>query len=337
MNREIKNALFTSLVIVIAAIILYLLYLFKSIIPTIIFGSVIAYILLPIANFFAKLKIHRSLAALITILIFLFSIVLAGYFLFPIIIKELGELIGNLPNLQKNISSFFENLSKVINSSKNTSFLNTILLNFVSGLQTAITDLLKTIPEKIKNSISNFGSLIFSFLLAYFFIKDSPAMYRIVLRRFTPEVRKKVKIYLDRTNIEMRTYFSTLVLLSIITGISMGLGSFIVGVKFATIIGVMDAFLEMLPYVGPTVVFIVGGLFSLTQSLKTFLLFVLVFVIVEGALSNFVLPHVIGERLRVPPVIIILMIAIAGTIFGPLGLLIATPTFLIFRNMRLLF
>jgi len=117
----------------------------------------------------------------------------------------------------------------------------------------------------------------------------------------------------------------------------MGFGSFIVGVKFAVLIGVMDAFLEMLPYVGPTIVFVTGSILSLTHSFQTFLLFVLVFAIVEGLLSNVILPHVIGERLNIPPVIIILMIAIGGAIFGPLGLLIATPTFLILRNVRILF
>jgi predicted PurR-regulated permease PerM len=93
----------------------------------------------------------------------------------------------------------------------------------------------------------------------------------------------------------------------------------------------------MLPYIGPTIVFLTGALLSLTQGFKTFLAFIIVFSIVEGLFSNGILPHMVGDKLKVPPVIIILMIAIGGAIFGPLGVLIATPTFLILRNIRIIF
>jgi len=189
MNREIKNALFTSLVLVLAVIILYILYLVKGVIPTILFGSVVAYILLPITNFFHKLKLPRSLASFLSIILFFLLIVILGYFLLPFIIRELAELARKLPNLQKNIASFFEGISKIINSGKDTYFINTMLLNLISNLQGTISNILSSIPNKITGAFGNVASFIFSFLLAYFFMKDSPAIYRIVLRRFYPKER----------------------------------------------------------------------------------------------------------------------------------------------------
>ena len=337
MNKEIKNALFTSFVLVIAVVILYLLYTVRGVIPPIIFGAVIAYVLLPVTNFFEKLKFPRSLASFVTLLLFFFAIILLGYFLLPLILRELIELGHKIPNLQENISSFFENLGKVLNAQVESAFVRNIISNATATLQSVILNFISNFAKQAGSTLSNIGSLVISFLLAYFFMKDSKALYRITLRRFDPRIRVKIKQYLDRTNSEMRTYFSTLVIISIIVGFFMGLGSFIAGVKYAVFIGFIDSFLEMLPYIGPTIVFLTGALLSLTQGFKTFLAFIIVFSIVEGLFSNGILPHMVGDKLKVPPVIIILMIAIGGAIFGPLGVLIATPTFLIFRNIRIIF
>lgn len=337
MNREIRNALFTITVLIVAVVMLYLLYHIRGVIPPILFGAVIAYLLLPITNFLSTKKIPRTLSSLISLLIFFFVIVILGYFLIPLITKELIELVNKLPNLQENITAFFENLNELINAQKDTSFINQTLRNIISSLQDTINQIIANLPATIGKAFSNIGNLIISFLLAYFFMRDAPSMYRIALRRFEPKWRVKIKQYLDRTNEEMRTYFSTLVLISIIVGFFMGLGSFLVGVKFAVFIGVLDAFLEMLPYVGPTIVFLTGAILSLTQGFNFFIAFIIVFAIVEGLISNLILPRIVGDKIKVPPVIITLMIVIGGAIFGPLGVLIATPTFLIFRNLRLIF
>lgn len=337
MNKEIKNALFTSFVLVVAVVILYLLYTVRGVIPPIIFGAVIAYVLLPVTNFFEKLKFPRSLASFVTLLLFFFAIILLGYFLLPLILRELIELGHKIPNLQENISSFFENLGKVLNAQVESAFVRNIISNATTTLQSVILNFISNFAKQAGSTLSNIGSLVISFLLAYFFMKDSKALYRITLRRFDPRIRVKIKQYLDRTNSEMRTYFSTLVIISIIVGFFMGLGSFIAGVKYAVFIGFIDSILEMLPYIGPTIVFLTGALLSLTQGFKTFLAFIIVFSIVEGLFSNGILPHMVGDKLKVPPVIIILMIAIGGAIFGPLGVLIATPTFLILRNIRIIF
>jgi len=108
MNREIRNALFTITVLIVAVVMLYLLYHVRGVIPPIIFGAVIAYLLLPITNFLSTKKIPRSLSSLIALLIFFVTIVILGYFLIPLITKELIDLVNKLPNLQENITAFLK-------------------------------------------------------------------------------------------------------------------------------------------------------------------------------------------------------------------------------------
>ncbi len=312
-------------------ILLYILYLIRGVIPSIIYGAIIAYILLPVTNFFSR-KMPRGLASFVSLLIFFVIIVLIAYFVFPIIFHEITQLVTKIPDIYRNISTLLSKIRHLLVPS-GTEVLENMLQNFFDNLQNYLYSFVQSVFTKTISKVTIFPLMIFSFLLAFFFMKDSRAVYRITLRRINPPVRKKWRFFLDKTNGDLRAYFSTLVLIAFFTGITMGLISSIIGVKYAVLIGVIDVFLEMLPYVGPTIVFIVGVLLSLITSFKTFILFAIVFSIIEFIQNSLVTPHFVGERLKITPVIIIVMIAIGGAIFGALGVIIATPTFLILRNL----
>jgi len=83
----------------------------------------------------------------------------------------------------------------------------------------------------------------------------------------------------------------------------------------------------MLPYVGPTIVFLTGAILSLTQGFNFFIAFIIVFAIVEGLISNLILPRIVGDKIKVPPVIITLMIVIGAQFLDHLAFLLQPPLF----------
>lgn len=331
MNREFKTAFYTALILLLTVILLYLLYTVRGIFPPIIYSAIIAYLLLPVTNFFAK-KIRRGFASFLSLLIFFLILVGISYFLFPVLIHEFMQLTVKIPDIYKNIVYF---LSKVKNyfAPAGTEVLENLLQSFFDNLQRYLTTAAQQLLEKTINKISIIPSILFSFLLAFFLMRDSKIVYALTLRRFNGEKREIIKDFLERTNKDLRAYFSILVLIAMSTGIVMGLTSSIIGVRYAVLIGVIDLFLEMLPYVGPAIVFLVGSFLSLITSFRTFIYFAIAFSIIEFVQNSFITPHFVGERLKVTPVIIIIMIALGGAIFGALGVIIATPTFLIIRNL----
>ncbi|MGB9694967.1 MAG: AI-2E family transporter [Caldisericaceae bacterium] len=332
MNKEIRTAFFTALILGFTVITLYLVYIMRGIFPPIIYGGIIAYFLLPVTNFFSR-KIPRSIASILTLLLFFLIFVIIGYLLFPIIIHELNELIIRLPDFYVNLSNALDSVRKLINPTGGNKYFNTIIQKFIETLQAQSSNFVEKAINSTISKISIVSSFVLSLLLSFFFMKDSKVLFRIVLRRTSVSNRKKVKFFLENTNRDLRAYFSTLLLISIFTGIVMGTASSIAGIKYAVLIGVLDSLLEMLPYIGPFVVFIVGSILSLTTSFGAFIAFVVIFALIEGLQNSVLTPHLIGGRLKITPVIVILMIAVGGSLFGALGVIIATPTFLIARNL----
>jgi predicted PurR-regulated permease PerM len=335
MNREIRTAFFTALILGITVIMLYLLYTMREVFPPILYGAILAYVLLPITNFFSR-NLPRTLASIITLLLFTFVFVVIGYLLIPVITHEVNELIIKLPNFYINLSNALDSIRKLINPAGGNKFFEPIIQQLIAAIQAQSANFAEKAVTFTINKFSLFYSLILSLLLSFFFMKDSAVLFRITLRRIHPKIRRKWRTFFERTNNDLRAYYSTLVLICICTGIVLGSVCSIAGIKYAVLIGVLDAFLEMLPYIGPTIVFIVGSILSLATSFNAFIAFGIIFFVVQGLQNSLITPHFVGGRLKITPVIVILMIAVGGSLFGALGVIIATPVFLIARNLTVL-
>jgi len=176
-------------------------------------------------------------------------------------------------------------------------------------------------------------SFFISIVLAFFFMKDSAMLYNVSSKLFKDNKNKSWIKFLKENNEEIRTYYGTLLIIAICTGIMIGTMSYFVGLKYFLLIGFMDSFLELLPYVGPTIVYIIGATFAALTSLKTFLLFSAFFIAIEIIQSQIVIPHFAGKRIKMPPVAIILLIILGGSLAGVLGIIIAVPSFIVIRNI----
>jgi predicted PurR-regulated permease PerM len=340
MNDKIKDyiKLTTVVTLTVLGIIAFVLILLKirAVIPPILYAIFIAYLLLPITNFFAK-KMPRFLASFFSILIFVVIFALLGYLIFPQITKQFTEFVQKVPNIANTIKDYLNNLIKIMPVENKPTGVDTFIQNLSANIELVLTNMLKQGTTIVLRKVSLIPSVFLSLVLAFFFMKDSTLFYRITRKLHTENDTKKWEIFLEKTNREVRDYYSLLLLVAIFTGFTMGLMSYLVGVPYYLLIGAMDSVLELLPYIGPTIVFTIGGLFAIFKSLNTFLLFALLFFAIEAIQSQIVIPHFAGRKINLPPVAVILLIILGGAIGGILGIIIAVPTFIITKNLLLVF
>ncbi len=313
-----------------------LLLKIRAIIPPILYAIFIAYLLLPITNFFSR-KMPRFLASFLSILIFVIIFTLLGYLIFPQITKQFTEFVQKVPNIANSIKDYINGISNLIPTKNNPSSVDAFVQNLSSNIESALSIAVKQGTTIILKKVSLIPSVFLSLVLAFFFMKDSPMFYRITKRIYKEENNKKWEIFLEKTNREVRDYYSLLLLVALFTGIIMGFMSYLVGVPYYLLIGAMDAVLELLPYIGPTIVFTTGGIFAIFKSLDTFLLFTIFFFTIEAIQSQIVIPHFAGRKINLPPIAVILLIILGGAIAGVLGIIIAVPSFIIIKNALMVF
>ncbi len=110
-------------------------------------------------------------------------------------------------------------------------------------------------------------------------------------------------------------------------GTAVGLGLFLIGVPYATLWGFLAAILRFIPYVGPTVAAVLPSALSLAVFpgwLQPVLVVGLILV-VELVTNSILEPLLYGQTAGVSEVALMVAIAFWTWLWGPVGLLLATP------------
>jgi predicted PurR-regulated permease PerM len=106
------------------------------------------------------------------------------------------------------------------------------------------------------------------------------------------------------------------------------------GLRSAAIIGLIGGIVEVIPRFGHTITATVGVLFAyfegsayLPISNFWFALIVLIFFIVFNEIDTvYILPNLIGRRVRLPPMVALMGVIAGASLGGVLGIFLAAPT-----------
>jgi predicted PurR-regulated permease PerM len=124
-------------------------------------------------------------------------------------------------------------------------------------------------------------------------------------------------------------------LLMLVVGLCVWFGNWLIGTPQALALGIIAGLLEVIPSLGPLLAWIPAVILALVFGSTRFtgmdpVVFALLVSAMYGliqALENQVLvPQILGDAVNLPPVVVLIGVTIFGSLFGILGILIATPT-----------
>lgn len=120
-------------------------------------------------------------------------------------------------------------------------------------------------------------------------------------------------------------YITGNVLISLIAGTSMTIVLLIMGVPYAVALGLLVAFLDLIPLAGATAAGIVVTIVAFLHSVPAGIV-VVVFVIVYQQLENhFLQPVIYGRTVQLSPLVVLISVLIGAELAGILGALAAIP------------
>ena len=164
-------------------------------------------------------------------------------------------------------------------------------------------------------------------VLVFFLLKEREQMRDKLLRLAGRAHLTVTTQAIGETSHRISRYLLTFALLNLGFGLLIGIGLFFLGVPHAPLWGVIAGLMRFVPYVGA----------FLSASLPTFLslavfpnwyipLAVLgLFVLSDQLIGGFIEPIVIGHRVGVSPIALLVSAIFWGWLWGPVGLLLATP------------
>ncbi|MEN8856770.1 MAG: AI-2E family transporter [Flavobacteriaceae bacterium] len=338
-SKIISTGILRAIAIIIGVALLgYFLFMIQSVLVYIIIAAIIALIARPIILFLRrKLKFPNTIAVVSTMVVFLMLLVgIIGMFI-PLVIEQ-GE---NLSLLQTDkLQTDVQNIIIEIND-----YFKQKNINILSELKSAdLFSSLESIPNVLNSIIGTLGSFsvgLFSVLfISFFFMKDSRMFKSAILVVIPKGTEKRFSSSLEKINDLLSRYFIGLVIQITILFILYTIILLIFGISNAVVIAFLCALLNIIPYVGPLISAFLMMILSMTSNLGQDFqseilpttIYVMIGFILAQLVDNFASqPIIFSKTTKSHPLEIFLIIIIGGLLMGPLGMIIAVPSYTVIK------
>ena len=328
------------------------------------FGSVVVYVLLagvvsliakPLKMMLAKIRIkgHRApdwFLAILSILLILviFSGIIAG--LAPMVkevISDVASVTGDT-----SLGAISSNLAEL-----NAYLVNTFDLDPGFRIEVAILHQVKSLINvnifgnvigSVASALASFGIGLFSVVfIAFFFIRDEKLFSRIICALAPDRHEDEVAQSLSDVEHLLSRYFIGLIVEMSCVGLIDFLGLWAIArLELGTAIGIgfMAGLLNIIPYVGPLLGGVLGTIIAMTIrycgagacgldiGFWGFLAILVAVFLLAQLVDNFILqPVIYSTSIQASPLEIFIVMLLAGTMGGILGMLTAIPAYTVVR------
>jgi predicted PurR-regulated permease PerM len=196
-----------------------------------------------------------------------------------------------------------------------------------------LDSLLNRIPEVVGGVTGVFTSVvgaassaaIVTFLGVY--LAWDPDVYRSAVLRMAPEGERRDRLerMFETTGHTLRRWMVARLVSMSVVGVLTGAALAVAGVPLALALGLIAGVLAFVPFIGPLLALLPAVLVGFGQSSRTALVVVLIYVGVQAVESYLITPVVEKEAVYLPPAFLIAAQVIMGTLFGLVGVFLATP------------
>lgn len=162
-------------------------------------------------------------------------------------------------------------------------------------------------------------------VLGFWFMVDGRGMANVALRLVPERHRDKAGFVSDAVSKVLGAYIRGQLTMAAIIGASAGVGSWLLGVRYPILIGILAFFFELIPMVGPILGSLPAIAISLTQPFPLVLYVIAFFVAMQVLENNVLAPRITGGAVGLHPAAALLAIVVGADLGGIVGALFAVP------------
>jgi AI-2 transport protein TqsA len=185
----------------------------------------------------------------------------------------------------------------------------------------AVVDLAREALRRIAGLLTN--SVLVLIILGFVLAEASSFPYK--LRAVSGEADDDLARF-SRITFEVQRYLGIKTLVSLTTGLLLGLWVWMLGVDFPLLWGLLAFILNYIPSVGSILAAIPPILLALVQfGFPRATVVAMGYLAVNVAIGNITEPNLMGRQLGLSPLIVVLSLIFWGWVFGPVGMFLSVP------------
>ena len=316
----------TSARIIVAALGLLFCYYAAGVVITILLSVLLAYFLDPVVELIERVRISRSLASLLVVILFVSMLVGVGYSLWGRALSFADDWPRYSAVLKKGATAVETRIERIAGR--------------VSELapgppsRSAPPDLrpdpgtLRTLILRAVGSLyALFLEVTFMPFLVFFMLASKRDVWHGTLQLFPVAKRTQVKETLEDVRGVLRSYLVGMCFVTLVVAAASSLFFWLIGLEYPVLAGIVSGIFNMVPYIGAVLAWLPPMIIGLAtwKTIAPYLLIAIVLTAIHLLALNLLAPQLVGRRVRLNAVAITLSLLFWGWIWGAMGLILAIP------------
>lgn len=303
--------------LLLAFLIVSALIITRTLLVPLFFAILLAYLFLPTAKRLEKRGLSRIATNFLLISTLVIFVLGALYFMILLVASFVGDLPQIQEQIRQNLNNFQNSITNLVNISEDRqeSMIENVLENTGQFLSSFFTATANTVLQIALIPVYTFLLLLYRSKLKKFISMLVPSGQKETTQNIFDQAAKIVPQYL-------KGLFIVCLILIVINS----LGFFLIGVKYALLLGIIAAIFNLIPYLGTVLGYGFVFLFVLsTQTPGVALGVVIQFFIIQFIENNILTPNITGSYVKINPLVIIFSLLAGGMIWGLPGMFMVIP------------
>ncbi len=307
----------------------YLVIQGKEILSPLIFSCLFSILLLPLSSFMERrFGFRRGLASILSILILLAFISAIIY----LVGMQVGDLTEDWPQFKIQLNSSLASIQHWvaikfhINSYKQLTFLKSAASKALDSGTTVLGSTLVSLSSFIL-------FLVFTFIYTLFLLSYRRLIMNFLIAVFLEENSRVVYDIVEKVQLILRKYIIGLFIEMCIVSLVVFIVFWLLGIKYAALLAIITGLFNIIPYIGIYTAMLISFLITFATAATTGKLFLVVVTLIITHLvdSNFLLPVIVGSKVKINPLITVLGVVLGEMIWGVSGMFLSIPVIAVLK------
>jgi len=281
-------------------------------------------------------KKARPLSILTVYIIVLILLVILINFILPPVIQSIVDLVNNFGHYY-NIA--VEKISGLPEDSILKSEMAQKVLNEIQNIdlkQIINTEALTGYVQSVIGMLGGIFDIFVSIIVSIYILSSRKQIINFLKKLlgaiFEEKTYENINKYFNRTNEIFFKFLATQILDAVIVGILASIAMSILNVKYAVLLGFMIGLFNIIPYFGAIIAVILAGIITFfTGGMAQAIWMLVIVTILQQIDANVINPKIVGDSLKISPLLVIFAVTIGGAYFGVLGMFLAVPVIAVLK------
>ena len=281
-------------------------------------------------------KRARSLSVTTVYLIVTLLIIILFNVILPVVIESVIDLFESVPSYFEIVLNKYNSLPEdsvfkgemVQDTIKNLQSVNIKqyfefdkVINYVKGAISAVTGIFEI-----------FVAIIVSIYILIERTQILGFLNKFAIAIFKDKTYKNIDKYFNNSNEIFFKFVASQFLDAIVVGILVTIAMSIMKVKFAPLLGFFIGLFNMIPYIGAIIAVTISAIITLiTGGVYQTIWMLLIVIILQQIDANIINPKIVGQSLKISPLLVIFAVTVGGAYFGILGMFLAVPVIAVIK------